>query len=265
MTPENRARALDATSRSLVSLTEDRDRLPCRWRMTMQVLTDGRLTVELQTGRSDETGRAPRGGHSDPTGRAATTITAAVEQTAPVRAQLLALERTIAECARWLRGTISGEPWPGPDSLHAAVADVAWLRLHHRPILTALDPGSGLLADVDDAITTLHRSAQAAERISHTVRADAHHVPPMVQPAAPPCRAHERWRVAEQRASGRAIAPVPSTRHGLCDKCWKFRDNHKVDPSPEIIRRHDYGQPATPEQILRARTAARTSRGRRKR
>lgn len=258
MTPADRARALDAAAAALVSLTEDRSPLARRWDMTLQVLSDGRLNVELVTGRRDETGRMPQGGHSDPTLRTAMQIVQAVEARSPLHDDLLALERTIAECARWLRATLTGEPWPGPDSVYAAAGDVAWLRSHHAGILEVLDPGSGLLADIDDGIDTLARSAIRAERISHTVRADAYHDPPPVQPAPAPCRAHEAWRRYEKRASGRTVAVVTATRHGLCAKCAKFRENHRVDPTPEIIRRHDYGQPATPEQIRRARAAART-------
>lgn len=59
------------------------------------------------------------------------------------------------------------------------------------------------------------------------------------------CRNCAPWRTG-------TIAPAG----GLCQQCRDFKGNHKCLPTEPIVRRWEYGQAATPGQIVDARSTA---------
>lgn len=259
MTPGDRTRALDAAHHGLLWLTEPYspdhpDRT--RWGMAHHVLADTTTALVLDQDRhgDDGTGRRSIGPYSDPTGQlvAAAANTAAHQQ--QQRATLAGHETTIAELARWIRATLQGDPHPGPDSIYAATADVAWATQHHTAVLASIDPANSLIADINDAIATLHTTTKVT--IGHTraiLQAAVREKPDIRQPKLGDCRAHE--------AAGQHI---PATHGGLCETCADFRRLHRCPPTPEIIRAWDYGRRRlTPTMIEQARTQHRQKRRRR--
>lgn len=70
--------------------------------------------------------------------------------------------------------------------------------------------------------------------------------PVAVQRAIVPCRCCGGWR-----------AETIATTKGLCDQCAEFQHRHRCLPTQPIVRRWEYGQAATPGQILEAKAASR--------
>ena len=65
-----------------------------------------------------------------------------------------------------------------------------------------------------------------------------------------PCRLHAKWvRNPPHAAPGRE----------LCQQCTDFQERHRCEPTEPIIRRWEYGSPATPGQIVEAKASKRSN------
>ena len=62
------------------------------------------------------------------------------------------------------------------------------------------------------------------------------------------CRIHVAWVKNPPNAAG---------PKGLCDRCLKFQERHRCEPTEPIVRRWEYGCEATPGQIIEAKAAGR--------
>lgn len=124
--------------------------------------------------------------------------------------------------------------------------------LHHAtPNLAAaeeVDPGHVrflVVTVLDDSASWLHRKAEGIWKGSR-----GHLAPAAVQRAIVECSNCSPWRKS-----------TIAWRKGLCKQCADFQDDHKCRPTEAIVRRWEYGQGATPSQILEAKAPRRRAEG----
>ena len=261
MKPSDRTLALNAAWAALWWLVDPEHN---RWAKTLEVLNDPASRVTIERGSGDDTGRRSVGGHSDPTGDAAGAV---LEAGLDGRKQARDLRRsvaTVAESARFLVATMTEQPYDNPDTIEHAISDIVWLvTVPHTAEAWRTDDDE-LRHEFDHAIEHLHAEAKLLANRCRSVLAEAVREKPKVeQPKRTECRTHAAWRQERKRLNPDAyVEEVPATKHGLCDRCRKFKENHKVPPTPAIIDRWErHGNETTPPAlIMEAKAAAKTKR-----
>ena len=263
MTSDRRAQSLSSTIEHLdwcVTIHHTIDQVigiyAERTRTTTRPLRHGMTNDEILSALVNNGGTGGKGGHSDPTARAALwgepDATDDDETVSTIAASVALCHETAVEIA-----AICGTPAPPPPDPTLTTRIASTLAHVHRwrPVLetTASNLDGDDLTHLDTLVrVALGETAQwlhhKAEGIWLQHRGERMQV--AQQKPIEPCRLHAKWvRNPPHAAPGRE----------LCQQCTDFQERHRCEPTEPIIRRWEYGSPATPGQIVEAKASKRST------